>query len=164
MDVQFFKLTRRDLPLLWKLKQESWPFTHHITITTPEEQEKWFDSLDSHPHSPRNLVLVADGPVPNFGIFKIANIDYISRSADVGWDVFEENRGQGLGKQLVAAGAAYCVQTLNLRRLTAEILATNVISQKCAEHAGFVVEGRKREAIHKQGYYVDSLIYGFLAN
>jgi RimJ/RimL family protein N-acetyltransferase len=161
--VEFLKLAKGDLPELWKLKQESWLNTHRITFNTMDEQEAWFETLDSHPHSPSQLILVAHGPVANFGIFKILGVDYINRTAEVGWDVFEYNRGKGLGKKLVAAGSAFCFQILNLHRITAEILETNIASQKCAENAGYVCEGAKREAVHKQGVYVDSLIYGLLA-
>jgi len=163
--ITFLKLERGELPLLWKLKQESWENTHQITINTQEEQENWFNSLDQHAHSPRNLVLMAHSETAaNFGIFKVFGIDHTNRTADVGWDVFEEYRGQGLGKRLVKAGSAFCLQMLNLQRLTAEILRTNPASMACAEKAGFVVEGTKRSAVHKLGVYVDSHVLGLLAS
>lgn len=160
--ISFLKLSKSELPELWKLKQESWLNTHQITINTMEEQEAWYDTLDNHPHSPKTLVLMAHGSVANFGIFKIANIDYVNRVADVGWDVFEHHRGKGLGRKLVAAGSAYAIYILNLHRLNAEILTTNVASQKCAEAAGYVKEGVKRASVHKVGKYVDSIVYGLL--
>lgn len=163
-DVSLLKLDQGNLAALWKLKQESWLNTHQITINTMEEQEAWFDSLDHDAHAPRNLVLVADGPVANFGIFKIFNVDYVNRSADVGWDIFEDYRGQGLGKKLVAAGSSFAIRMLNLHRLNAEILTINIASQHCAEAAGYLAEGRRREAVHKMGEYVDSVIYGLLSS
>ena len=163
--ISLFKLQKIDLPHLWKLKQESWFGTHQVTINTLDEQEAWFDTLDTHPTNPRNLVLLAEGPRdPNFGIFKVFGIDYVNRVADVGWDVFDDCRGKGLGKKLVAAGTAFCFNILNLHRLNAEILATNVASLRCADHAGYVHEGTKRMAVHKSGYYVDSLVLGILVS
>lgn len=161
--ISFRKLERSDLYSLWKLKQESWVNTHQITINSNDDQEKWFDSLDDNPHNPKNLILVASGFIEDFGIFKISNINYISRSADVGWDVYENCRGIGLGKKIVKAGSAFCFEVLNLRRLNAEILTTNIASQKCAKHAGYIQEGIKRDAVHKIDKYIDSLIYGLLS-
>jgi RimJ/RimL family protein N-acetyltransferase len=98
------------------------------------------------------------------GIFKIFGADYINRTADVGWDVFEDFRGKGLGKQLVAAGCAFCFDILALHRLTAEILANNIASLKCANAAGFQIEGTKRHAVHRLGEYIDSLVLGMLVS
>ena len=161
--VTLLKLSRGELPLLWKLKQESWANTHQITINTLEEQEEWFRSLDTSSCSPRQLILMAHSEsTANFGIFKLLNVDYVNRTANVGWDVFEDYRGQGLGKALVVAGSAFSLQMLNLHRLNAEILSTNVASSKCAEFAGYIVEGTKRSAVHKLGKYVDSHVLGLL--
>jgi RimJ/RimL family protein N-acetyltransferase len=99
---------------------------------------------------------------PKVGIFKVFGIDYQNRTADTGWDIFEDHRGKGFGKKLVAAGAAFCFNILNLHRLNAEILSTNVASLRCAEAAGYVLEGTRRQAVHKEGKYVDSHILGIL--
>lgn len=101
------------------------------------------------------------GPVP-VGDFRVMNIDPISRCADVAWDVFSRFRGLGIGYQLVKEGAALCWEKLNLRRLNTEILATNEASSKCAESAGFIKEGVKKEAVFKVNRYIDSTCYGLI--
>ena len=163
------KLQEDDLHDLWKLKQESWGTTHNITIVNRDDQDRWFKSLDQNVHSPRNLVLVAYtkevGSGINeskVGIFKIANVDYVSRTADTAWDIFENFRGKGFGKKLVYAGTAFCFDILNLRRLTAEILSINFASQNCAAHAGYVHEGTKRQLTHKRSEFLDSEVWGCL--
>lgn len=162
-EIELYKLQKNDLWLLWALKQESGFATHRVTINTPLEQQAWFDTLDSHPTAPRNLVLMADhDSSPKVGIFKVFGIDYQNRTADVGWDIFEEFRGRGLGKPLVTAGTRFCFDVLNLHRLTAEILENNVASLKCAKHAGYVQEGIKRQAVHKPEGYLNSHVLGIL--
>ena len=157
------KISEKDLSDLVSLKHESWKNTHHITICNMSDQMKWFHSLDNHPHSPRHLFLVACSKErKNVGVFKIADIDYINRTADVGWDVYEQFRNAGNGKNIVKAGVAFCFEVLNLRRLNAEILVNNPSSMKCAESAGFSLEGRKIEAVCKEGVFIDSLLYGLL--
>jgi len=166
------KLDEQDLYLLTDLKQDSWLSTHRVTIANDIDQNRWFSCMDRDIHCPKNLVLVAGSPrgatdIPvgtTVGIFKILDIDYINRTAEVGWDIFGDYRGKGLGKKLVNAGSAFCFDILALRRLNAEILANNTASMKCAIHAGFVKEGCKREAVHRLGSYVDSVVYGSLAS
>lgn len=159
------KLEKEDLRLLFELKQESWFGTHHVTIINNTDQERWFEGLDRHPHHPSSLFLIADEKKDfpcSIGLFKITNIDWVNRQTDVAWDVFELYRGKGYGKNLVEAGTRFAFDILNLRRLNAEILETNIASQKCAFAAGYDLEGRKRMAIFKNGKYVDSLMFGHL--
>ena len=160
------KLEEPDLELLLELKRESWPYTHHTTIANRADQLRWFQSLSADVHSPRNLILSAAlaelMDFHSFGVFKIFDIDYVNRNARVGWDIFTTHRGKGLGRRLVAAGVAFCFDILNLERLTAEILDGNARSRRCAEASGFRLEGCLRNAVHRQGRYIDSLVFGVL--
>jgi len=161
--VSFRKLERADLPRLLSLKLESFETTHHVTIANMEDQERWFNSLDHHVHTPRSLALIGSSEeASDFGLIKVTGIDWVSRSADLAWDVFKEHRGKGLGKPLVTAGVRYCFDILNLRRLTAEVLENNPASTKCALAAGFVQEGVKRAAVFKGNVYLNSVVYGVL--
>jgi len=81
----------------------------------------------------------------------------------VGWDIFKVCRGKGLGKKLVRAGVDFSFEMLNLHRLRADILETNLVSQKCAESAGFIKEGTEKSAVWKRKEWVDSYIYGIIA-
>jgi len=167
--IKFRKIEEYDLATLLQLKNESWFGTHTITIANTTNQINWFKSLCNEDIScPKNLVLIAmtkvnevdtDCPI---GIFKILQIDWQSRRAEAGWDIYKNYRGFGYGKKLVKAGISFSFEILNLRRLSAQILETNKASQKCAEAAGFEIEGRQRQMIHKKGKYIDNLIYGIL--
>jgi len=166
-DLAFFKLEEEDLDNLLKLKQESWGTTHNVTIANRDDQDRWFALLDQNVHSPRNLVLIArhyNGAGAKVGIFKITNVDYISRTADTAWDIFADHRGKGLGKKIVAGGSHFCLDILNLRRLTAEILSINEASLKCACAAGYLYEGTKRQLTHKNGEFLDSQVWGLLTS
>lgn len=152
------KMEYCDLEKLLDLKQESWFGTHRVSILNKTDQEKWFEKITQDLNS---LILIASNDNP-FGVFKILNIDWMNRNADVGWDIYKEHRGKGLGKPLVQAGVAFCFDILNLRRLNAEILENNVASQKCAESANFIKEGCKRQLVERCGIKIDSWIYGVL--
>ena len=162
------KLRQETLPYLLELKNESYMTTHQSSVVNETDQQKWFDALDNHPNSPRNLVLEASLNDLNghntFGIFKLFGIDWVNRTAEVGWDVFKTFRGRRLGSKLVYAGTDFSFKIMALRRLNAEILVSNQASIRCAVVAGFIREGIKRQAVQKLGKYVDSAIYGALAS
>lgn len=164
-NITLSKLSGLMLDICKDLKDESWMTTHQVSIVNYENQNNWYASLtNENVNNPRNLVLQGEISGDLIGIFKIFNIDYVNRTADVAWDVFSKFRGQGFGKILVAAGTSFCFDVLALRRLNAEILDGNEKSAKCALEAGFMIEGLKRQAVHKLGNYVDSRVYGLLVS
>lgn len=162
----FRKADKCDAAELLDLKNESHFGTHTVTYANLSSQEKWLESISCETHCPRNLVLIANVQVltsgHDCGIFKILNIDWQNRRAEVGWDIYKDFRGRGYGKKLVKAGVDFAFNVLNLHRLDAQILITNEISLKCAKAAGFQINGRQDKAIFKNGKYIDNLILGVL--
>ncbi len=155
------KVDACDLEDLLNLKNESWFGTHRLSLVNNINQQKWLESINGENiHCPSNLVLVAAAAGENVGVYKVLNIDWQSRLADVGWDIYEQHRGKGLGKKLVLAGADFCFGVLNLHRINAQVLETNVVSHKCAQSAGFKKEGHQPKAIWRGGKWVDNIIYG----
>ncbi len=149
---------------LVELKNESWMGTHRVTIINRDDQTKWLNNIPSEPHAPGSLLLIAkDDDNRYLGCFYINNVDYINKNANVSWAVFQSYRNKGFGKKIVKAGCAVCFQILNLHRVNCEILGTNEHSTKCALNAGFIVEGMKRQSVYKLGKYLDSYVYGLLA-
>ena len=120
----FRKLARGDLRLLSELKAETWGNTHTGTIVNEEDQDRWFDSMQTDVNQPDKLFLTMvqrEGKEKDVvGFFKLANIDYINRCADAGWDLMPDYRGMGIGKIIVKGGASFSFNFLNLRRLTAD--------------------------------------------
>lgn len=157
----FRKVERRDLEILQKLKYDTIDTTHSTTLNNWDNQEAWFEKI-SKDSSKLFLIWWDENEKENIGTFKIDSIDSVYRSANIGYDLFKPYRGKGLGKELVAKGVKFCFNTLNLRRLQCEILATNLASIKCAEAAGFKQEGIKQQAIYKNGVYLNSIMYAAL--
>lgn len=163
--IGFTKVSKDHLDMLLNLKTESWRTTHRISFLSMETQQKWYDSLMTEDiHCPKNLILIATCEVDvhqdDVGVFKLLNIDWYNRKADAAWDIFARFRGKKLGSRLVEAGVGFAKEALNLRKLNAEILENNPASLKCAERAGFVEEGVKREEVFRDGKYLDSLMLG----
>jgi RimJ/RimL family protein N-acetyltransferase len=152
------KLEKDDLKLLTDLKNESWFGTHNINFVNLNDQEKWFNSLDSN----KNLILIAIKDSKKVGIYKILNIDWVNRKYDSGYDVFEEHRGNKYGYLVLEAGVDFGFEILNINRIDTEVLENNLASYKVIKKTGFVEEGRKRKCIHKCGTYLDSIFLGIL--
>jgi len=161
-NVSFRKADIKDAGNLLILKNDSHYSRHTITFANLSTQEKWIESISQETHCPRNLVLIASIEDAEFGIFKLFNIDWQSRRAEAGWDIFEQFRGQHKGKKLTKAGVDFAFNIINLRRLDAEILANNERSLKCAISAGFEVEGCQKKAIFKNNIYIDNLMLGII--
>ena len=51
----------------------------------------------------------------------------------------------------------YAFNQLRLNRLEGSILVTNEPSKKLYEKCGWIVEGKKREAVFKNGRFIDEL-------
>jgi RimJ/RimL family protein N-acetyltransferase len=58
--------------------------------------------------------------------------------------------------------SAFLFFRLGLRRLVWRSLDFNVASQRLALRVGFVLEGREREAVQRDGRWCDILTYGLL--
>lgn len=161
-NISLRKADIKDAEALLILRNEGHYSRHSITLGNITTQEKWIEAISSETHCPRHLLLMASIENHDFGLFKLFNIDWQSRKAEVGWDVFIEFRGKGKGKALVKVGVEFAFNILNLRRLDAQILKTNEISLKCAKHAGFEIEGCQKRAIYKNNDYIDNFILGLV--
>jgi hypothetical protein len=164
-ELMFRKLEESDLADLLCLKNESWLKTHQVSFLNMEDQKEFFLSFKSNVNQPKKLLLIAckDSKQP-IGLFSISNIDYMNRSADVGWALYPAFRGKKFGHKLVSGGTNICFRVLNLRKLTCEILPSNVPSLKCAQSTGYVEEGLKKESVFKLGKYIDSIVMGCLSS
>jgi len=56
----------------------------------------------------------------------------------------------------------HCFETLNLNRAYLRVYAENLRAKRSYEKAGFVEEGRLREAVYKHGKYDDVILMSVL--
>ncbi len=94
-------------------------------------------------------------PIGNCGFI---NIDWRSRSGEVGIFIGEKQLwNQGYGTDAMHLLLQHGFNTLNLNRVALDVYATNIRAVRSYEKAGFVHEGRKRQAIFRDGKYIDLL-------
>ena len=152
----FEKVTTDDLGFLLDLKKESWWGTHKFSLLNIEDQKAWFQSIPD-----TSLFLIGKFNNEKVGVAVYNNIDYISRSLDISGSVLKGFRGQ-ISYLSFQAGVDFAFEMLNMNRLSAEVLETNIASLYIQKTIGFVVEGRKRRSVYKCGKYYDSIITGIL--
>ena len=80
-------------------------------------------------------------------------------TAEFGYFIGEEFWGRGIMSEAVPAFVDYCFKEFSLKRMFAMPHSSNPASARVLEQAGFVLEGRLRKNVIKDGKILDSLLY-----
>lgn len=129
------------------------------------EEEKWFEKMLERPAVEHPLVIeVKDGEtwkmVGNCGYH---NLDWRVRSAELGIFIGDKSFwNQGHGTEVMRLLLRYGFITLNLNRIYLRVFETNPRAIRAYEKAGFVHEGRMRQAEFRDGKYIDVLLMSVL--
>jgi RimJ/RimL family protein N-acetyltransferase len=83
-------------------------------------------------------------------------------TGDVGYWLGEAHWGRGIMTAAFARFLDYVWDTFDVERLQSEVFAWNPASARVLEKNGFVREGIRRRAIHKDGEFVDEIFYSLL--
>lgn len=86
----------------------------------------------------------------------------VRHSAVLGITVARDWRGQGVGHKLLEQAIRWARDTRVLSRIELHVFARNAGAIRLYETFGFVVEGRRREAIMRDGQYLDDLVMGLM--
>lgn len=129
------------------------------------DEEKWFEMVMGRQQAEKPLAVdIRDGDgwrlVGNCGFFEI---DWVARAAEFGimlgdksvWD-------QGYGLETLRLLLRHGFRTLNLNRVGLRVYSANARAIRAYEKAGFVHEGRLRQAVYKTGAYQDVLFMSVL--
>jgi len=139
-----------------------------LTIVLPlsiGEEEAWFERMLKSPAHEHPLVIeIAQGetwvPIGNSGFH---DIDWRIRSAEVGIFIGEKSYwDKGYGTEVMRMLLKHGFDTLNLNRIALRVYEDNLRAIRCYEKAGFVNEGRFRQAMYKDGQYKDILFMSVL--
>ena len=85
--------------------------------------------------------------------------DVYRLTAEMGYWLAEEFWGQGIMSEVVPAFVNYGFEKFSLKRIYATSYSRNPASARVLEKAGFVLEGRLRKNVVKDGKILDSLLY-----
>ncbi len=135
-----------------------------LPLSTARE-EQWFENMQKS--SPEEHVLVIEIKT-NDGWKAIGNtsfmgIDWKDRLAEIGIFIGEKAFwNQGFGRDTMRLMLRHGFETLNLNRIGLRVFEPNVRAIRAYENAGFVHEGKLRQAIYLNGNYYDVLLMSVL--
>jgi RimJ/RimL family protein N-acetyltransferase len=135
-----------------------------LPISIPQE-EQWFEGVLKRPTETQPMVIEVQEldnwiPIGNTGIF---DYDTITHSAEFG--ILIGNKAywnKGFGTETTKLMLKHCFETLNLNRVYLRVYENNPGAVRAYEKAGFVHEGRQREAVYREGKYLDVLMMSVL--
>lgn len=137
-----------------------WMHLGNIQMISLQEQERWYGEMLSD--VTRRYYIVGTQRIDFIGIVRMDAIDVINRSIRVGGDLLPEFQEQGYGLKMIELIKRYCFNFLNVHRIWLLVLDTNERAKGLYRRAGFVDEGRQREAIFRNGKYIDYLMMSML--
>ena len=85
--------------------------------------------------------------------------DVNCKTAEIGYWLGEPFWGRGIATMALKQTTEYAFQTFRLERVQAHVFAWNPASARVLEKCGYVLEGRLRCSIFKDGRLADSLLY-----
>jgi ribosomal-protein-serine acetyltransferase len=108
-------------------------------------------------HGAFDYALRADGEI--IGAIGLNCLDWVNRSAEIGYWLSPEGRGHGSMTRACAALASAAFVTLDLHRLEIRCVVENTRSRSVAERLCFAFEGVLREAFWLHGNFRDLALY-----
>jgi len=120
------------------------------------------DWIEFHRKNAEDLVwTITDGKDYCIGHCGLYKIDYRTGIAVIGICIGQADfRGKGIGKAIVKSTVTYAFQQMNLRKIRAEVLATNLAALSLFTKIGFESEGVLHEAKYRNGEYIDFHMLG----
>lgn len=125
------------------------------------QQESWFQSISTSRRSKRYVA--HEKKTGDFvGVFRIDELDFKNRSACVGLDIARDKRRRHYSYEIYGYFLDYLFDQCGLHRLYLVTLETNAVARNLYAKLGFREEGRNREAIFRDGCYMDLICLSLL--
>ena len=132
----------------------------YLPMSMRDEMD-WFEGLAKRDPNQRPLAIeVRKGKawklIGNCGVF---DIEMTYRSAELGIMIGDKAEwNKGYGSEAMTLLLRHGFETLNLNRIALRVYEENVRAVRSYEKAGFILEGRLRQAVYKHGTYDDVLL------
>ena len=127
---------------------------------TDDDGRKFISSVANN--NPTNVfaIEVNGEAVGSIGIFPQSDIH--KKNAEMGYWLAEPFWGNGIITRAIGEIVEYGFKTFDITRIFARPFSTNLASHRVLEKAGFVCEARLKNALYKNGEYMDELIYAMI--
>jgi len=116
----------------------------------------------NHGNMKNQIFAIEANDIGLIGTFSLVNIDWKNRNASTGIMLGEvDTRGKGYALDTVMAILRYAFKELGLNRLNGDVIDYNSRSIDFAiKKVGWHIEGRRAEAIYRNGQYHDQILVG----
>lgn len=163
--VSFRLLDSSDLGQIKELRNDftTWAWLSDPIPITSADQKAWYENLSLR-KSDLYFVVYNDSH-PFIGLVGLSSHDVLNRSINVKALYLEPKlRRIGYGLRIIKATLDYCFKFLNIHRVWASVLDPNEETLKLHLKIGGKVEGRWREAVFRNGKYMDLVLTAVLEN
>jgi RimJ/RimL family protein N-acetyltransferase len=185
--IRFRGVERDDLPAInkWINDPEVRQGIGNYLPSSMVDEEDWFEEMRKHPADEHNLAIEVRIPGERVGLpdvkpgepamegdeehwkligsCKFFNLDQHNRSSEFGIMIGDKSYWKReYGTEAVRLMVKHGFHTLNLHRIFLRVLETNPRAIRAYEKAGFIHEGRQRQAEFRDGKYFDMLVMSML--
>jgi len=128
---------------------------HPFPITEIIEK-KWYQTvLKSTDNKNIYFTIVKKNDIP-VGFITLKNINYTHKNCSLGIVIGDtDDRGKGYGKEAMLLLITYAFNTLNLKKITVEVVESNKRAYALYKKLGFIEEGRLKQHYFIEGEYLD---------
>jgi RimJ/RimL family protein N-acetyltransferase len=150
-----------DLFLHWVNDPE---VTENLMMVSPMsriEEERWYENMMDRPPSEHVLVIdipdqEASGEYQAIGTCQFIHIDWRNRSGEVGIMIGDKSQwDRGFGTEAMGLLLQHGFDSLNLHRVWLQVYSKNHRGIRAYEKAGFIYDGKYRQAHFQHGRYYD---------
>ena len=148
----------------WLNDPEVCEFNSHAVLPyTSERMEAYFHHLEQTYNTNVVLAMIENSTHKHIGNISLQNINWINRNAEYAILLGNKNFwGKGIAAEASLLICHYGFERLNLHRIYCGTSAKNINMQKLADKMKMKQEGLRKEAMYKNGSFVDIVEYGVL--
>jgi len=149
--------------IAWRMDDEIWSMLGGPKYFVSEEYEKrWVEKVIFDSHEIRLAVCEKDSE-KYIGNVYMTDIDMINRTCQSHILIGDKDYwGKGYAREALMLAVDYMFNERNIRRIQANILETNIASLKMHQKCGYEIEGILRNAVYKNGRYINQYVLGLL--
>lgn len=125
-------------------------------------EKKWYEELLKNKSNKVIYFAIADKDDSPLGYIFLNNISTVHRNCYLGiiiGDIIQ--RGKGYGAEAIRLILKYAFSTLNLNKISVEVVENNVNAIKIYKKIGFLEEANLKQQFFSNGIYNDVLIMSF---
>ena len=155
------KISDWEKSLQWRnnLAIKQMAMMHSFPVTEFVERE-WYESVMKS-KSDRTIYFTVttedDNPI---GFVSLTNINYQNRNCYLGIVIGEtKNQGKGFGRESIELLIQYAFNTLNLIKISLEVVEKNFAAIKLYKSLGFVEEGKLKKHHYCNGDFLDVIVF-----